>query len=353
MKLKKYITTVAIVAVVGIVIMRLVFVKQSFSEELKMVSEANSTIPVITDTVKYRQTANAFSINGTFSPSREVSIAAETQGKIVSINSETGDKVVSGQVLASLDNELSASQLMLAKFNLEKAEKDKQRFEKLSKGDAATIEQFESYRQVYENARSAYTIAKVQNENTRIKAPFDGMITKRYAAIGTYLSPGSIVFDIVSIHKVKFIARLTEGEAQKVKNDQKVTFNVEAYPGITYEGKVTAIIIKADVSKLYDAEIEVINQADQIIKPGMFGTVIFSRDAREQALVIPRKAIAGSIKNPEIFLVKGDSVNLRKIIAVPFDEKYVIVREGLNVGDIIVISGQMNLVDGSKIKLNN
>jgi len=353
MRIKKYIITTSIVAVVAIVIVRLVSVKQSFSEELKMVSESNATIPVITDTVKYRQITTAFSINGTFSPSQEISIAAETQGKIVSINSDTGDKVVSGQVLASIDNELFASQLNLAKFNLEKADKDKQRFEKLSKGEAATIEQYESAKQVYQNALSAYTSAKVQNENARIKAPFDGIITKRYASKGTYLSPGTAVFDIVSINKVKLIARLTDVEVQKVKKDQEVTFSVEAYPGIIYNGKVTAIIIKADLSKRYDAEIEVVNHTDQLIKPGMFGTVTFSCDAGEQALVIPRKAIAGSIKNAEIFRVKGDSVKLQKIAVAPFDDKYVVVSEGLKAGDIIVTSGQISLVNGSKIKLNN
>ncbi len=353
MKIKKYIITAAVITVVAIVIVRLVSVKQSFSEELKMVSESNTTVPVITDTVKYRQMTTTFSINGTFSPSQEVSIAAETQGKIVSINSKTGDKVVSGQVLASIDNELFASQLNLAKFNLEKAEKDKQRFEKLSKGDAATIEQYESAKQVYENALSSYTIAKVQNENARIKAPFDGIITKRYAAKGTYLSPGTAVFDIVSINKVKLIAKLTDAEVQKIKKDQNVKFSVEAYPGITYDGKVTAIIIKADLSKRYDAEIEVDNHSDQLIKPGMFGTVVFSSDSSERALIIPRKAIAGSIKNAEVFLLKGDSVNLRKIVVTPFDDKYVVVSEGLKVGDVIVTSGQISLVNGSKIKLNN
>ena len=68
--------------------------------------------------------------------------------------------------------------------------------------------------------------------------------------------------------------------------------------------------------------------------------------------MIPRKAIAGSIRNPEIFLVKGDSVIIRKIVVASLDEKQVQVLEGLKVGDVIVTSGQISLVNGSKIKLN-
>ena len=85
----------------------------------------------------------------------------------------------------------------------------------------------------------------------------------------------------------------------------------------------------------------------------MYGAAVFSSNSIGQRLVIPRKAIEGSIRNPEIFLVKGDSVIVRKILVASLDEKQVQVLEGLKAGDVIVTSGQISLVNGSKIKLNN
>ena len=85
----------------------------------------------------------------------------------------------------------------------------------------------------------------------------------------------------------------------------------------------------------------------------MYGSVLFANDSKVPVLVIPRRAIANSIIDPEIFLVKGDSVIKQKILAASLDEKYVIVKNGLNKGDVIVISGQINLVNGSKVRTNN
>lgn len=354
MKLKKYIISVSVITVVvAIILIRLVSNKQSFDKELKMVSESNATVPVITDTAKYKQLPIEFSINGSFSPIQETAITAEAQGKIISINSKIGDKVVAGQILASIDNEIPVSQLGLAKFNLDKAERDMKRFKELSHDDAATIQQYEAAKQGFEIAKSDYATAKVENKNTFIKAPFNGIITKRYFDKGAYLSVGAPVFDIAEIGKLKFIAKLTVDEAGKVQKNQTVKLYADAYPGVTYRGKVSAVTVKADLSKRYDVEVVIENRAENMIKPGMYGTVTFIHNSNDQPLVIPREAIAGSIKDPEIFLVKGNSVTLQKIVVTPFNDKYVAVNEGLKVGDIIVTSGQISLVNGSKIKLNN
>jgi membrane fusion protein, multidrug efflux system len=354
MKSRRRIITVIIVAVLAIVVvLRLVSNKRSFDNQLKMVSELNTTIPVMIDTVKYRQIESGFSINGTFSPFKEISIASEAQGKIISISAETGDNVKKGQVLASIDTEILVSQLVLAKFNLEKAEKDQKRFEQLSQGDAATIQQYESAKQVFDNAQYGYTSAKVQYDNAFIKAPFNGFITKRYIENGTYISPGAPVFDMVEISSVKLMAKLTVEEVEKVTKGQNVVLSVEAYPGIRYEGHISNIVVKADLSKRYEVEVVVINPIDNSIKPGMFGTVLFAHDSNVHELVIPRRAIANSILNPEVFLVKGDEVIKQNITAVSLNDKYVLVKSGLKEGDVIVISGQINLVSGSKIRIIN
>lgn len=351
--IKKFLIIAAGVVVVVLVIVRLVANKNSFNQELKMVSESNTAIPVITDTVKYRQIAGEFSINGSFSPSQEISITSETSGKIVSISLKNGDKVVTGQVLASINNENITSQLELAKFNLDKTEKDMKRYEQLSKGDAATNQQYESTKQEYANAQSVYTTAKIQYENTIIRAPFDGIITKQYIEKGAYLSPGSPVFDLVSINIVKFIAKLTSEEVENVQKGQSIKVSVDVYPGVIFEGIISAIIVKSDLSKRYDVEVAVPNHTANLIKPGMFGSGIFSGQTGEKILTIPRSALTGSIKSPEVFIVKGDSAISCKITAIPLNDKYIAVKQGLKSGDVIVTSGQISLVNGSKIILNN
>ena len=127
---------------------------------------------------------------------------------------------------------------------------------------------------------------------------------------------------------------------------------VESIPGTTYEGYVGNITVRSDLSGRYDVEIY-INNTDKLLKPGMYGSVLFTEDSKEPVLVIPRRAIEGSILNPEVFQVRGDSVVKKNITASSLNDKYVLVKSGLSKGDVIVTSGQINLVNGSKIRINN
>jgi RND family efflux transporter MFP subunit len=350
---RKIIQMVLIVAIVIIVVVRLASNKRSFENELKMVTEFNTVIPVTIDTARYQQINSEVSVNGTFVPFREISIVSESQGKVISISASIGTHVKTGQELLKVDNELSASQLDQAKFNLEKAGKDLKRFEVLTKSDAVTAQQYESAKQVSVNAQTEFSAATIQYANSEIKAPFDGIITRQYIEKGTWLVPGASVFDIVEIEKVKLIARLSAGEIENLMKGQVVKVSTDAYPGVFYEGVVDAIVVKADASKRYNVEIVVNNRRDKFIKPGMWGSMIITNHSDHQVLTIPRKAITGSIKNPEVYVVKGDSVVEQKISAMPANDNEITVSQGLNAGDLVVTSGQINLVNGSKIKLTN
>jgi RND family efflux transporter MFP subunit len=352
MKTRRIITITIIVLLVAAIVFRLASNKKDLDNQLKMVSEFNSAVPVNIDTVKYKSIASDFQENGTFQANRELSITSETQGKVASISAKTGEYVKAGQMLATVENEVYKSQLDVAKSDLEKAEKDMHRFEELSKGEAATTQQFEAAKQTYINAQSAFVSLKKQYDNTVIKAPFSGMLTGQHIEKGSYLMPGSTVFDMVEIDQLKLIVKLSGEKLENVRKGQFVKVTADLFPEASFDGKVSAIVVKADLSKRYDVEIIVDNHRNNEIKPGMTGVAVFSGPLDSQALVIPRKAISGSIRNPEVFVVKGSSVVLQSISVLPLNDKNMIVGKGLKAGDVIVVSGQINLVDGSKITMN-
>lgn len=347
-----FLTSAICIVIVALVVIRLVSNKRSMDDQLKLVSEFNTVVPVNTDTVKQAQLPVEFREPGNFTAFREISLIAETTGKVLVLSAVNGDHVRAGQELVSVENNVLKAQCELAKFSLTKAENDMKRFDELSKGDAATIQQYEAARQSYMNANSALISARKQLDDTSVKAPFPGILVKQYVERGSFLQPGSPVFDLVEIDKVKLILKLTTDELSKIYKGQAVTVLADPFPSVSYDGKISAIIAKADQSKKYDVEIEVNNHRDNEIKPGMTGTAFLRGCNSAQALVIPRKALTGSIQKPEVFVVKGDVVSLREITAEVFDDKLLRITSGLNAGDVVVVSGQINLVDGSKITLN-
>jgi RND family efflux transporter MFP subunit len=330
---------------------RLISNKRYFSEQLQMVSGVNISVPVITDTVKLKAISDQFTENGTFQAFCEISMISETQGRVLEVNAETGDYVEAGQILGSIDNNALKSQAELAEYSLLKAEKDLHRFEELSKGDAVTMQQSESARQNYLNARSAHITAETQYRNSFFKAPFAGIVTKRHIEKGSFLFPGTPLFDIVETDRVKLILKLTAEQVTQVFRGMNAKVTAGPFTGIDFHGKVRAIETRSDLSKRYSTEIEVANNPASTIRPGMFGTGTFTLESDEKQLVIPRRAIAGSILYPEVFVVNADSVILKKIEAISLNDKYVTIKKGLKEGDVIVVSGQINLVNGSKVSI--
>ena len=353
MKKRKNIIVIGITIIVVILIaVRLVANKQALDAEQKSVSEFTTVIPVVIDTVVHKNISNNFNVNGSFEALSEVNVVSEITGKVMQILAETGSYVKEGQKLAVTDNDLLQAKMESEKANYEKAQKDLERYELLAQQDAASTTQYENAKVTLLNAKSSYVDAAKQYENSIIKAPFSGIITKRYIEEGTYLKDGDKAFDIVEVSHVKFIAELTGEQVAEVKPQEEVTISVDALSGKEFKGKVNSISINADESKRYEVEIIVPNSSNgESIKPGMYGTVYFADKSNKEPLVIKRKALIGSIKKPQVFVLSGDTVVEKDIVIEQLNDDYLRIISGLNEGEKIIVSGQINLAEGSKVKV--
>ncbi len=125
----------------------------------------------------------------------------------------------------------------------------------------------------------------------------------------------------------------------------------DLFPDKKFEGIVTFIDVNAGPSRRYLVEIE-INNAGGSLKAGMTGTVFFQGGAAREVLAVPRESIVGSLQDAKIYVVENNKAILRPIeTGAVFGDK-VQVRNGLKEGDSIVVSGQINLEDGTEIIVN-
>ncbi|MBE0646985.1 MAG: efflux RND transporter periplasmic adaptor subunit [Bacteroidales bacterium] len=308
-----------------------------------------SRIPVFVEESVIQPLDGDFSYQGSFQPVHELLLLSEGQGKVERLLFETGDEVQAGQLLATLDDDLLRSQLTLAEANLAKMERDLAKYESLLKNDAISSQQVEDARLGLVKAQTDVVTLKKQLDYASVKAPIRGTITDRKIEIGSVLMPGSPVAQIVDISRLRFIAYMSESEAVSVHRGDRMMITSSLFPGITYQGEVISVGVKADAAKRFPVEIDVENKRDHTLKAGMFGTAFFKGVNKRQAMVIPRNALTGSIKEPKVFVVKEDTAFLKEISLGMADDNLVEVTHGLNLGDRVVVSGQMNLEDGSVV----
>lgn len=308
-------------------------------------------IPVKVHTVKQDSFVAAFTLNGTTAPSKEVKIASEVQGKLVRLYIKNGDMVRTGQVIALLDASVYTVQLSSIDASIAKAKLDLTRYTKLIEMGGATPMQAESAQLQINSLNAEKKQVLEQISHMQILAPFSGKIENVNVELGSFVSYGTVLAQLIDNSSLKINTYLSEQEALKIQTGQKVSINsvVLTQPKI---GKVTMISDKADASGKFLAEVSFQNNDKEKLKAGMIADVQFSMNTVVTGLSVPMSAILSSAKDPKVYVVAGDKVEVRKVKAGITTSNKIQVLEGLHAGDLVVTSGQLNLENGSSVTVN-
>ncbi|MDP4176652.1 MAG: efflux RND transporter periplasmic adaptor subunit, partial [Bacteroidota bacterium] len=192
--------------------------------------------------------------------------------------------------------------------------------------------------------------AKKQLEFTNLTAPQSGAIVEKLVQVGSLVGPGSSIARIVDVSQLKIVVSVSEKDVYKIKNGMIVTASSSVYPGVTYTGKVTFVSSKGDQAHNYPVEVSIKNNSSYPLKAGTFASVEFDLASRQNVLLIPRESVINSIKEAKIFTVNSNNEAHLRAVTIGRDfGNYLEVISGLNEGETVVISGQINLVEGSHV----
>jgi RND family efflux transporter MFP subunit len=165
------------------------------------------------------------------------------------------------------------------------------------------------------------------------------------------LLPGAALVEITDISKLKLTVKVPEKEVVKYKEGGQISLQADVYPGASFEGKITLVGVKADATHNYPVEILVANQKEQPLRAGMYGRASTGVALKDSALTIPRAALLGSVKNPRVYVVENNKAVLKDISVGADTQGLVEVLAGLQEGEKVVVSGQINLEDKSQINI--
>ncbi len=347
---KKIITIGTILLIAGSIGFVLARNKSKIDAAAKPVKE-KIIIPVKAHEAQTDTFNTSFSINGTTVPSREVKIASEVQGKLIALYIKNGDLVKAGQTIAVLDASAYNVQLNSVEASIAKAKLDLTRYTKLIEMGGATPMQAESAELQIASLQAEKKQVLDQIDHMKIRAPFTGKIENVSVELGSFVSYGTVLSQLIDNSSLKIDVYLSEQEAFQVKQGQNVTISsvVLTQPKTA---KISMISDKADASGKFLAEVSFSNTDKEQLKAGMLADVHFASDAVETGLSVPVSALLASSKDAKVFVVKGNVVELRNIKTGIVTSDKVEVIEGLQPGEQVVISGLLNLENGSAVSIN-
>lgn len=350
MKKSGIIALVAAIAVIGLMGLKLAGNKKQFRENIAFAQRKIEKIPVSVEEADKGVLAKNVAATGTLEASEVLNLVSETQGKIIYIYKEKGDRVEKGEVIAKVDDEVISANVLTAEANYEQMQKDVERLTRLSEQNAVTKHDLEQAGIGLKKAKADLISANKALGNTSIKAPIAGYINNDFITVGQLLSPGSPVCEIVNNSKLKLNVRVSESDVYKLEKGQTVDVLLSVFPDRKFTGKITAIAEKADGAMKFNIEITLENDVKAHLRSGLYAEAEFNVKSEER-IVLSKSCIVGSMENPVIYVVENGRAVKRSIIIGQSNDKQVEVLNGINTGEQVIVSGQLNLKDGDEVNV--
>jgi len=402
----KWILLFAIVVIIGLII---------YGSKNK-----KNIISVTTETVSKKTITEVIPANGKIKPVVEVKISPDVSGEIIELNFKEGDPIKKGDLIikikqdvyismrdraeASLNSIKAQLTQMMAQYN--QIELNYLRNKTLFEQKAISESDYESALSQYEvvkeqmkaaefNVKSASASLKEAQENlikTTIYAPMDGIISKMSVergerVVGTSQFAGTEMLRIANFKDMEVLVDVNENDIIRIKPNDTTTIEVDAYPDRKFTGIVTQIAnsaknIGSALEQVTNFEVKVyilpesysdlVNAGKNPFRPGMSASVSIQTAKKSDILTIPiqaittradllsdttKKSLGGNEVVEQVFVMKGDTLEVRKITTGIQDLNNIEVLTGIKDGDVVVTGPyaaiSKTLKSGSKVTLES
>jgi len=324
---------------------------------------------------------------------REVDVATQTDGIVQRVLVEEGDYVKEGQVLCVLDDTQLRIRLQSAEQRLAQAklqlEKSRIRQDKAAAQIKNTQDELTRYQKLYDQklvserevAQLRYRLDELEHDErvsssearelthrvdeldseieqvtlelsrTHIKAPFSGFIIQRMVELGRAVRNLEPVFKLGDFSPLYADVHLSEREARQVQQGQPATVSLGVDESIKATGRVARINPVVDQATGTVKVTVELSRVGAAFKPGAFVRVGIQTDTRANVVLIPKRAVMEQDGEKYVFVASGETAKRTKVSLGYETDGKVEIRQGLSVGQQVVVAGQGALKEGSKIKV--
>ncbi len=329
-----------------------------------MVSAERAVIPDVVEAV------------GAVRAAQTTQVAAQLMGNIVALNVREGDRVQRGQVLAIIDDSQARAAVERAQAAVMAGEKDVlaaqsdatladstwKRYESLWQKNSVSAQEFDEVKARAQAAQARLELARAGRQQaqaalaqsntqlgfTRVRAPFDGVITEKKADLGTVAAPGMPLLTIEDTRRYQLEVTVDESQAAVVKLGAVVPVALDAVSG-QIMAKVAQIVPASDPSS-HSFVVKLDLTSSPALRSGLFGRARFPKGTRE-ALLIPGGAVVDRGQLHNVYVVGADGVaSLRYVTVALADKDRVEVLSGLGSGEKVVADAGSRDLAGKVIR---
>ena len=361
-------------SLVVILVLGLVWAKELARTGTVTTAGAASAVPTVAVAKVTREDlSQPVTISAEFRPYAEVSLHAKVSGYVSKMNVDFGDQVKAGQLLATLEVPELQDDLNNARAAEQKAQADFTNAELIytrlqsvnqSHPNLVAQQELDTAKANSLTASAAIAAAQANVEKyktmlgyTQIIAPFDGVVTHRYADPGSLIQAGTAsdtqALPLVRVsdnYHLRLDFPVTVDYVKDIQLGDPVEVRVDSLNGKTFTGTISRCTHEVDdKTRTMITEIEVANPGLELV-PGMYASVILKVEKHRQALAVPTEAVSGE-KNPTVFVVNGEEKIEERAVKLGMEtpDKYEVLA-GLHEGDLVVLGSRAGFQAGQQVE---
>jgi multidrug efflux system membrane fusion protein len=326
---------------------------------------ANNKPPPTTVTVAEARSEvipNLLTAVGELAAVHQVNVTSDVSGRVTDILFTSGSEVKAGNRLVQLFDAPEQADLASFKAQATVAQLSLDRAKQLAArqfGPQATVDQAQA---AYDQANAGIARTEAVISQKLVRAPFDGELGVRHIEVGQYLTAGTQIVTLTDLSKLYANFTVTEKDSGQLKVGQAIRVSVDAYPGRTFDGKITAIEPQIATDTRNIRVQATLDNPGHILKSGMFVTTTVVLPDKPPVITVPETAVDYTLYGDSVFLIAEKKENdgktslnaVRTFVRTGnrVDGRAEIL-SGLKPGDRVVAVGQLKVQSGAAVAISS
>lgn len=288
---------------------------------------------------------------GSMVAENEAEVASELDGMVKEVAFQEGTAVEKDTILVKINDALQASTLAQRQAEEVLAELDNKRLKNLIGKGAISQQELDKADANLKVAQANVAFAQAELAKTNIRAPFKGRLDLRHVSPGQYITSGQNLVRIVDKTALKLQYAVPERYLSDLALDKPVRFQTAAFPGKTFEGKVSFVSPVVDVDTRTITVEAHFDNPNEALSPGLSGEVSQVLSVNPKALSVPEESLVATITGYQVYVIQDDKVKSREVMIGSRINGRVQILSGLEAGETVVARGQQSLRDGADVEI--
>jgi membrane fusion protein (multidrug efflux system) len=292
---------------------------------------------------------DTWTFGGVIEASKDIIPASELGGGVEWIGVREGDSLEKGQEIAHVNLEMLETALDQANARFHLAEVQHRRQKTLFEKKLISAGQMDRFEADLRIARANARAARVRFEKGKIVSPVSGILNRLDIDVGEVIAPARPIGHIVRLDEVKAVVSFPEKDLPFIQEKKSVEIRLLSHPGWTFRGEIDFIAAAAEKQgRTFRVEVLVPNPEHRL-RPGMIVDAVFPKPVRKNVILVPQTAVLSKEGRKWVFVEENGAAREREIETGARSGTEIEVLEGLETGDLLVVLGQHNLMDGDPV----